>query len=312
MAKLLLGSVVGPQGPQGTPGVNGSQGPQGIPGPNEVTATTDVVGLTTGQLLYNNGGKVGSVEIVDNLLSVNPNKPLSANQGKVLKGLIDGNDSAIGQFENKLFTHGGITYYLDAVNGNDDNDGLTASTAFKTWSKTKDFIPKFLTEDVYINIIGNYSSDIVIPTFIANDSRVFLKGDTGVASNHTITSVRAYGVIGGRINGTGLSISSLTSVFIFDGCIGVNIDNCIPYNAGGIGVSVSNSTVIVQRCVFGTSINDKCIEATFSSKVMSMNNSGSGITYGLRALRNASIGKEGTQPTGGISNENTSVGGVIR
>lgn len=97
MAKLLLGSVVGPQGPQGTPGVNGSQGPQGIPGPNEVTATTDVVGLTSGQLLYNNGGKVGSVEIVGNLLSVNPNKPLSANQGKVLKGLIDDNGSAIGQ-----------------------------------------------------------------------------------------------------------------------------------------------------------------------------------------------------------------------
>lgn len=87
----------GPQGPQGTPGVNGSQGPQGIPGPSEIAATTNVVGLTTGQLLYNNGGKVGSVEIVDNLLSVNPNKPLSANQGKVLKGLIDGNSSAIGQ-----------------------------------------------------------------------------------------------------------------------------------------------------------------------------------------------------------------------
>lgn len=100
MAKLLLGSVVGPQGPQGTPGVNGSQGPQGIPGPNEVTAITDVVGLTSGQLLYNNGGKVGSVNIVDDLLSIDPYKPLSAKQGKVLKGLIDDNDSAIGQIMN--------------------------------------------------------------------------------------------------------------------------------------------------------------------------------------------------------------------
>ena len=107
MAKLLLGSVVGPQGPQGTPGVNGSQGPQGIPGPNEIAATTDVVGLTSGQLLYNNGGKVGSVEIVDSLASTATNKPLSANQGKVLKGLVDGNSSAIGQItlqknENKV------------------------------------------------------------------------------------------------------------------------------------------------------------------------------------------------------------------
>lgn len=94
MAKLLLGSVVGPQGPQGTPGVNGSQGPRGIPGPNEVTAITDVVGLTSGQLLYNNGGKVGSVEIVDDLTSTATDKPLSANKGRVLKDYVD---SAIGQ-----------------------------------------------------------------------------------------------------------------------------------------------------------------------------------------------------------------------
>lgn len=84
MAKLLLGSVVGPQGPQGTPGVNGSQGPQGIPGPNEIAATTDVVGLTPGQLLYNNGGKVGSVEIVDDLETQASNKPLSAKMGALL------------------------------------------------------------------------------------------------------------------------------------------------------------------------------------------------------------------------------------
>ena len=53
MAKLLLGSVVGPQGPQGTAGADGAQGPQGIAGPSEITAATDVVGLTPGRLLYN-------------------------------------------------------------------------------------------------------------------------------------------------------------------------------------------------------------------------------------------------------------------
>ena len=115
MAKLLLGSVVGPQGPQGTPGVNGSQGPQGIPGPNEIAATTEVVGLTSGQLLYNNGGKVGSVDIVDNLLSIDPDKPLSANQGKVLKSLIDDNSSAIGQSASHF--HCGLNKSISAANG---------------------------------------------------------------------------------------------------------------------------------------------------------------------------------------------------
>ena len=49
----------GPQGPQGTPGVNGSQGPQGIPGPSEVSTNTDIVGIASGQVLYNENGKVG-------------------------------------------------------------------------------------------------------------------------------------------------------------------------------------------------------------------------------------------------------------
>lgn len=101
MAKLLLGSVVGPQGPQGTAGADGAQGPQGIAGPSEITAATDVVGLTPGRLLYNKSGKLGSVDIVDNLLSIDPDKPLSANQGKILKGLIDDNGSAIEQKADK-------------------------------------------------------------------------------------------------------------------------------------------------------------------------------------------------------------------
>ena len=143
MAKLLLGSVVGPQGPQGTPGVNGSQGPQGIPGPNEVTATTDVVGLTSGQLLYNKSGKLGSVDIVDNLLSIDPDKPLSANQGKVLKSLIDDNSSAIGQNASDLNAHKAESvnktaivnnllateegFVLDARQGKAINDNLNSS-----------------------------------------------------------------------------------------------------------------------------------------------------------------------------------------
>jgi hypothetical protein len=49
----------GPQGPQGTPGVNGSQGPQGVPGPSEVSTNTDIVGIASGQVLYNENGKVG-------------------------------------------------------------------------------------------------------------------------------------------------------------------------------------------------------------------------------------------------------------
>ena len=42
------------------------------------------------------GAKVNTSDIKDNLTSTDTNKPLSANQGKVLKGLIDTNTTAIG------------------------------------------------------------------------------------------------------------------------------------------------------------------------------------------------------------------------
>ena len=45
------------------------------------------------------------MDIVDNLLSIDPDKPLSANQGKVLKSLIDDNSSAIGQNASDLNAH---------------------------------------------------------------------------------------------------------------------------------------------------------------------------------------------------------------
>ena len=87
MAEYNLGKVVGPQGPKGDQGERGAQGPtgptgpagpkgdtgatgpqgpagatgaQGAPGPNQVSSATTVSGFESGQLLYNNAGKVGA------------------------------------------------------------------------------------------------------------------------------------------------------------------------------------------------------------------------------------------------------------
>lgn len=173
MAKLLLGSVGGPQGPQGTPGVNGSQGPQGIPGPNEIAATTDVVGLTTGQLLYNNGGKVGSVEIVDNLLSADIDKPLSANQGKVLKGLIDDNGSAIGQIQDKLPNNAGA--HNSIFRGKYLGTSVTTTQYMAISSGT--------FEDLYI---GDYWTIGGVNWRIAGFNYYYNVGDTTFTTNHAV------------------------------------------------------------------------------------------------------------------------------
>ena len=166
MAKLLLGSVVGPQGPQGTPGVNGSQGPQGIPGPNEIAATTDVVGLTTGQLLYNNGGKVGSVEIVDKLTSTATDKPLSANQGKVLKGLIDDNGSAIGQNASDLNTHKADNMSPHPIYAKKIQENLVTATLQNGWTGTIKYRKNDLGQ-VELQITVTASATVTSKTIIA-------------------------------------------------------------------------------------------------------------------------------------------------
>lgn len=56
----------GPQGPKGDTGATGPQGPagatgaQGAPGPNQVSSATTVSGFISGQVLYNNAGRVGA------------------------------------------------------------------------------------------------------------------------------------------------------------------------------------------------------------------------------------------------------------
>lgn len=66
MAKINLGSVVGPQGPQGPPGADGADGAQGIPGPNEISQDTSVVGITSGHFFYNENGNVKGKSITSN------------------------------------------------------------------------------------------------------------------------------------------------------------------------------------------------------------------------------------------------------
>jgi hypothetical protein len=48
----------------------------------------------------------------------------------------------------------GLTYYVDLINGNDSNNGLSVSTAFKTLQKAISLIPTFLFSNVFIDVRG--------------------------------------------------------------------------------------------------------------------------------------------------------------
>ena len=78
------------------------------------------------------------------------------------------------------------TYYIDAVNGIDTNNGITAETAFKTWEKTKTMIPRFLLHKYTVKIIGNLSDDILIDS-ITGPAILYIEGNTTTPSNQVLS-----------------------------------------------------------------------------------------------------------------------------
>jgi len=53
------------------------------------------------------------------------------------------------------------TYYVNYTTGNDNNNGLAAGTAFKTFAKAIGLIPTYLKHDYSIYIAGDMSSQYI-------------------------------------------------------------------------------------------------------------------------------------------------------
>lgn len=208
-----------------------------------------------------------------------------------------------------------ITYYIDAVNGNDNNDGLSSATAFKTWGKVQTLIPRFIGgRGIVIRIIGNLPKKIVLENILAygrDAHRIRIMGDSSNADNHTVNGVGLYSIVGGQHYGIGLNFLTINGACEIYGCKGVRIANCKPRNNSGSGVDFIGSTGIVDSCDFGDSIVQNCIFSQWSL-VASINNIGKGTQNGLRAYYTGVIGKSGTQPTGAVADEGVLAGGEIR
>ena len=80
-------------------------------------------------------------------------------------------------------------------------------------------------------------------------------------------------------------------------------------SSGGIFIS-SGSKVVVRNCTIAN--RTIAIRVEILSELYSMANSGSNTVYGLQADGGSTICKNGTQPMGSTSNENTTNGSVIR
>ena len=82
-----------------------------------------------------------------------------------------------------------LTYYVDANNGSDDNNGLTEGTAFKTIQHAIDILPKVIFHQIIINCAeGTYEEDLIIEEFKGN-GWLAIYGNNQDCSRHFINSL---------------------------------------------------------------------------------------------------------------------------
>jgi len=204
------------------------------------------------------------------------------------------------------------TYYIDGTNGNDNNNGLTSGTAFKTWAKAESMIPFRVKHPYVIEIIGDLNEVITLRGRIAEQSAyILVKGNTTTPGNQIVNGVTIQGCLGGVDKAINIKYIQSSSTIGIHGSIGVYVENCNPRASADKGVYVVSSMVKIENCDFGTDVCQDCIVANHS-RVVSATNTGNGTRYGLSATSAATIGKYSTQPTGTTANESASTGGVIR
>ena len=214
-----------------------------------------------------------------------------------------------------------ITYYLDEASGSDSNNGTSAGTAFATMEKVMSVTPINIRHFIEVRLIGNYSGEIKIENikvYGAQGGFFTFIGDTGTPSNHEVQGAVIFencfcaenASVSSNFRIRGFRANEQITVV---GSVGISLDNIEPRKATtNSGISVAYSKIEVLDCDFGSGVVRDCILANYASDVISENNTGSGTRRGLSAMRNSTVGKNNTQPTGAETNEYTFSGGVIR
>ncbi|WP_434750265.1 tail fiber protein [Paenibacillus amylolyticus] len=203
-----------------------------------------------------------------------------------------------------------ITYYVNASTGDDNNDGLSASQAFKTINKAVSLIPDIMNNGITINLAaGNYTENVVAKNKMGTGwFRI-----TGPSSGGAIIT----GLV--ALNSINLPIVYLSYLSVLSGgdpAISVLLVDLLNMSSvtltevsTSVGVTTANSSVQMSNCTISN--KNVAIQAATSSTIFSLSNTGSGNTTVLYATGASTIIKAGTQPTGTTA-EITSVGGLIR
>lgn len=205
------------------------------------------------------------------------------------------------------------SYYVNAATGDNNNDGLTVGTPFKTIQKAVDTISK-LDHPLTISInlaAGTYDESVIIS--LMGVGRLNIKGapNASLSPSYKIRSI-AVQYCEKRVNIEGVELTATSShaiQVIQSKWVGL-FQSVMTVSATGVyGVTTENSNMWVSGCAIANRY--AAIFSNMCSTVHSSGNTGGGNTFGLQARASSTIGKEGTQPSGATA-ESAAGGSVIR
>lgn len=230
---------------------------------------------------------------------------------KVLKGAGAAADPTEVEVPEK--TSQDLTYYVDATNGNDSNDGSEAFP-FQTIAHAVSQVPKVLCHGVWIYLVADtWNEPIDVDGFIClGNSALFIEGTTTNPANHKVTYIeisRMYGYVG--VKNIQCTATGRHSV-LFTYCDGyIYADNILVTapDASYCAVRFSDAVGWVMNCTLSNKLVG--ILADYRSHIFSYLNSGSGNTYGVRATHGGIITLESDagQP-GGTTAISAATGGI--
>lgn len=203
-----------------------------------------------------------------------------------------------------------ITFYVDSVNGDDDNNGLTINTKKKTVQNCLDSLPKF--NSAIINIVcdnRNIKENIVVTGFTGEGSVIIDLGGSQLDGNLKIMGNM------NRVDAKSAVINSANdgyaTVFVAKTTQSALTDlklYCRNETNHGI-CAVDNTFLQLYNCEVYDTIN--AIRAGHGAKVYVNDCRGLG-EYGIVADYVGTIGGTGTAPAGTVSNTRARYGGEVR
>jgi hypothetical protein len=206
-----------------------------------------------------------------------------------------------------------ISYYVDAVNGSDANDGLTQATAFQHIYKAIGMLPQVINNDVAIYVYGGTYNEIVSLKGIVGGGKVTLQSMNGPIITQVLWVTNCtveVSIAGITVNSAGylsecVLIKNCTSVSLSNTTInGVNVTH-----PSAVGILCYKAQVGLLNCTISNMTN--CgVFAHMNSFVSSQSCSGVGNAVGLKAS-DGIIFKLGTQPSGTTAQETFNAGQIF-